>query len=140
MFRVFTLAYSTMTIRVIDLHSLCAIAQWIIAERQAEDGHFLEKGPVIMTSMQVPTAPLIGLFKQNPGLCTVIGGFQAPALFSGRMRKGKSRDPVPSITSLCSGPCCILLQCGGGWVHLEPHLSLILTSSSHASCPSSRWA
>ncbi|KAM5233005.1 complement C3-like isoform 1-T1 [Hipposideros larvatus] len=51
-FRVFTLAYSTMTIRVIDLHSLCAIAQWIIAERQAEDGHFLEKGPVIMTSMQ----------------------------------------------------------------------------------------
>lgn len=57
MFRVFTLAYSTMTIRVLDLHSLCAIARWIIAERQAEDGHFLEKGPVIMTSMQVRLNP-----------------------------------------------------------------------------------
>ncbi|XP_019600514.2 complement C3 isoform X1 [Rhinolophus sinicus] len=51
-FRVFSLAYSIMTVSVIDLPSLCAIARWIITERQAEDGHFLEKGPVIMASMQ----------------------------------------------------------------------------------------
>uniref|UniRef100_A0A671E4U9 Complement C3 n=1 Tax=Rhinolophus ferrumequinum TaxID=59479 RepID=A0A671E4U9_RHIFE len=51
-FRVFSLAYSILTVSVIDLHSLCAIARWIITERQAEDGHFLEKGPVIMASMQ----------------------------------------------------------------------------------------
>uniref|UniRef100_A0A673U5V9 Complement C3 n=1 Tax=Suricata suricatta TaxID=37032 RepID=A0A673U5V9_SURSU len=51
-FRVFALAYSTMMTNVLDLHSLCATASWIITQRQAEDGHFLEKGPVIMTSMQ----------------------------------------------------------------------------------------
>ncbi|XP_016008927.2 complement C3 isoform X1 [Rousettus aegyptiacus] len=51
-FRVFSMAYPTMTISVIDLHSLCAIAKWIITQRQAEDGHFLEEGPVIMASMQ----------------------------------------------------------------------------------------
>ncbi|XP_012496951.1 PREDICTED: complement C3 isoform X2 [Propithecus coquereli] len=51
-FRVFSLAYSTMTISLLDLASVCAIANWIITERQAEDGRFLEKGPVVMTSMQ----------------------------------------------------------------------------------------
>nr|XP_031545441.1 complement C3 isoform X2 [Vicugna pacos] len=51
-FRVFALAYSTMTIRALDLHSLCDIANWIITQRQAKDGHFLEKGPVFMASMQ----------------------------------------------------------------------------------------
>ncbi|XP_036097111.1 complement C3-like [Molossus molossus] len=51
-FRVFSLAYSTMTSSVIDLHSLCDMAKWITTQRQAEDGHFLEKGPIIMASMQ----------------------------------------------------------------------------------------
>ncbi|KAF0878995.1 CO3 protein, partial [Crocuta crocuta] len=51
-FRVFALTYSTMTTSVVDLPSLCATANWIITQRQAEDGHFLEKGPVIMASMQ----------------------------------------------------------------------------------------
>ncbi|KAB1259524.1 Complement C3 [Camelus dromedarius] len=51
-FRVFALAYSTMTIRALDRHSLCDIANWIITQRQAKDGHFLEKGPVFMASMQ----------------------------------------------------------------------------------------
>ncbi|XP_066128810.1 complement C3-like [Saccopteryx bilineata] len=51
-FRVFTLAYSIMTSGVIDLHSLCDIAKWIITQRQAEDGQFLEKGPIVMASMQ----------------------------------------------------------------------------------------
>ncbi|XP_064237958.1 complement C3 isoform X3 [Aotus nancymaae] len=51
-FRVFALAYPTMTTSVLDLPSLCAMANWIINDRQAEDGHFLEKGPVVMTSMQ----------------------------------------------------------------------------------------
>uniref|UniRef100_A0A8C9AIU8 Complement C3 n=1 Tax=Prolemur simus TaxID=1328070 RepID=A0A8C9AIU8_PROSS len=51
-FRVFSLAYSTMTISLLDLASVCAIANWIITQTQAEDGHFLEKGPVVMTSMQ----------------------------------------------------------------------------------------
>lgn len=69
-----------------------------------------------------------------------IRGLQVPALFSGTMRKGKSQDSVPSLTSPCSGSGCILLQCGGDWVHLEPHLSLTLTSSSQASCPFSHWA
>uniref|UniRef100_A0A452VMF1 Complement C3-like n=1 Tax=Ursus maritimus TaxID=29073 RepID=A0A452VMF1_URSMA len=51
-FRVFALAYSIMTTSTLDLQSLCATANWIITERQAEDGHFLENGPVIMASMQ----------------------------------------------------------------------------------------
>ncbi|XP_004399056.1 PREDICTED: complement C3-like [Odobenus rosmarus divergens] len=51
-FRVFALAYSIMTTSTFDLHSLCATANWIIAKRQAEDGHFLENGPVIMALMQ----------------------------------------------------------------------------------------
>ncbi|KAL0612458.1 Complement C3 [Plecturocebus cupreus] len=51
-FRVFALAYPTMTTSVLDLSSLCAMASWITVNRQAEDGHFLEKGPVVMTSMQ----------------------------------------------------------------------------------------
>ncbi|XP_033051278.1 putative protein C3P1 [Trachypithecus francoisi] len=51
-FRVFALAYSTMTTQVLSLSSLCDMANWIITDRQAEDGHFLEEGPVVMTSMQ----------------------------------------------------------------------------------------
>ncbi|XP_011849708.1 PREDICTED: putative protein C3P1 [Mandrillus leucophaeus] len=51
-FRVFALAYSTMTTQVLSLSSLCDMANWIITNRQAEDGHFLEEGPVVMTSMQ----------------------------------------------------------------------------------------
>lgn len=69
MFRVFALAYSIMTTSKLDLQSLCATANWIITERQAEDGHFLENGPVIMASMQVPTVlPPPGLFKPR-ALC-----------------------------------------------------------------------
>lgn len=83
------MAYPTMTISVIDLHSLCAIAKWIITQRQAEDGHFLEEGPVIMASMQVPMAPLLRIYTQKPGFCAMIGE-QTSALFSGRMKKGKS--------------------------------------------------
>nr|XP_054105912.1 putative protein C3P1 [Callithrix jacchus]XP_054105913.1 putative protein C3P1 [Callithrix jacchus] len=51
-FRVFALAYPMMTTSVLDLPSLCAMANWLMINRQAEDGHFLEKGPVVMTSMQ----------------------------------------------------------------------------------------
>ncbi|XP_024412554.2 complement C3-like isoform X1 [Desmodus rotundus] len=51
-FRVYVLAYSITTTSVIDLQSLCGIAKWVISQRQAEDGHFLEEGPVIMASMQ----------------------------------------------------------------------------------------
>ncbi|XP_073743769.1 putative protein C3P1 [Callorhinus ursinus] len=51
-FPVFALAYSIMTTSTFDLHSLCATANWIITKRQAEDGHFLENGPVIMASMR----------------------------------------------------------------------------------------
>ncbi|XP_005859252.1 PREDICTED: complement C3 isoform X2 [Myotis brandtii] len=51
-FRVYALAYSTMTLHMIDLRSLCDIAKWIITQRQGEDGRFLEEGPIIMASMQ----------------------------------------------------------------------------------------
>nr|KAF6349208.1 hypothetical protein mMyoMyo1_011763 [Myotis myotis] len=51
-FRVYALAYSTMTLHMIDQRSLCDIAKWIITQRQAEDGQFLEEGPIIMASMQ----------------------------------------------------------------------------------------
>ncbi|XP_021568079.1 complement C3-like [Carlito syrichta] len=51
-FRVFALAYPTMTASVLDLPTICALADWVITQRQAEDGHFLEEGPVVMTSMQ----------------------------------------------------------------------------------------
>ena len=54
-FRVFALAYPIMATSVLDLHSLCTTANWIITQRQAEDGHFLEEGAVIMAWMQVPT-------------------------------------------------------------------------------------
>ncbi|KAF3829462.1 hypothetical protein GH733_003726 [Mirounga leonina] len=75
-FRVFALAYSIMTTGMFDLHSLCAPANWVITKRQAEDGHFLENGPVIMAYMQVPTAlPPPGLFKSR-ALCTDRGGYR----------------------------------------------------------------
>lgn len=78
MFRVYALAYSTMGLRVIDQHSLCDIAKWIITQRQAKDGQFLEEGPIIMASMQVPAPPpLSELVKQNSGLCLAMGEFQA---------------------------------------------------------------
>ncbi|KAK2494605.1 hypothetical protein MC885_020162 [Smutsia gigantea] len=51
-FRVFTLAYPIMTNGALDLPSLCATANWIVTQRQAQDGHFLEGGPVVMASMQ----------------------------------------------------------------------------------------
>ncbi|KAI5936049.1 Complement C3 [Manis javanica] len=51
-FRVFTLAYRIMTNGALDLPSLCAAASWIVTHRQAQDGHFLEGGPVVMASMQ----------------------------------------------------------------------------------------
>ncbi|KAM6216767.1 complement C3-like [Rhynchocyon petersi] len=51
-FRVYTMSYTTLTTSGLDLSSLCAIADWIITQRQATDGHFLERGPVIMKSMQ----------------------------------------------------------------------------------------
>nr|XP_020021368.1 complement C3-like [Castor canadensis] len=51
-FRIFKLAYPIMTVKVLDLPSLCAMAEWIISQRQAEDGSFLERGPVVMASMQ----------------------------------------------------------------------------------------
>ncbi|XP_037363818.1 complement C3-like [Talpa occidentalis] len=51
-FRVFSLAYHTTTVTVVDRHSLCDLATWIITQRQAEDGHFLDEGPPIMSSMQ----------------------------------------------------------------------------------------
>lgn len=67
-----------MTLRVIDQHSLRGIAKWIITQRQAEDRQFLEEGPIIMASRQVPKPPpLSQLFKQNPGLCRVMGQSQA---------------------------------------------------------------
>jgi hypothetical protein len=67
-FRIFKLAYPIMTVKVLDLPSLCAMAEWIISQRQAEDGSFLERGPVVMASMQVPAVPLPGPVKQNLGL------------------------------------------------------------------------
>uniref|UniRef100_A0A8D2JPN4 Complement C3 n=1 Tax=Sciurus vulgaris TaxID=55149 RepID=A0A8D2JPN4_SCIVU len=51
-FRIFALAYPMMSVKVLSLSSLCDMANWIITQRQAEDGHFLEKGPVLMESMQ----------------------------------------------------------------------------------------
>ncbi|XP_049731405.1 complement C3-like [Elephas maximus indicus] len=57
-FRIFALAYPTVTTSMLQLDSLCAIAHWIITQRQAEDGHFLEKGPVIMKSMQSLTGSI----------------------------------------------------------------------------------
>ncbi|KAG8523186.1 Complement C3 [Galemys pyrenaicus] len=51
-FRIFSLAYHTATVTVVNQHSLCAMASWLITQRQAEDGHFLDEGPPIMSSMQ----------------------------------------------------------------------------------------
>ncbi|XP_071455894.1 complement C3-like [Marmota flaviventris] len=39
-------------VKVLSLSSLCDIVRWIITQGQAEDGHFLEKGPVVMAPMQ----------------------------------------------------------------------------------------
>ncbi|XP_016045038.1 complement C3 [Erinaceus europaeus] len=51
-FRVFSLAYQTAAINTLEPRDLCALANWLITQRQADDGHFLEKGPVVMASMQ----------------------------------------------------------------------------------------
>uniref|UniRef100_A0A8C3YFJ7 Complement C3 n=1 Tax=Catagonus wagneri TaxID=51154 RepID=A0A8C3YFJ7_9CETA len=51
-FRVFALAYPVMTVSALHLPSLCDIANWLITQRQARDGSFLEEGPVVMASMQ----------------------------------------------------------------------------------------
>ncbi|XP_017735540.1 PREDICTED: putative protein C3P1 [Rhinopithecus bieti] len=67
-FRVFALAYSTMTTQVLSLSSLCDMANWIITDRQAEDGHFLEEGPVVMTSMQ--TKPTGRWMNRTSAPCT----------------------------------------------------------------------
>lgn len=65
-FRVFALAHSTVTTQVLSLSSLCDMANWIITNRQAEDGHFLEEGPVVMTSMQVITPLPAWAIQTNP--------------------------------------------------------------------------
>ncbi|TEA33245.1 hypothetical protein DBR06_SOUSAS8010101, partial [Sousa chinensis] len=51
-FRVFALAYPTMTMGAFNPESLCTIANWIITQRQAKDGSFLEESPVVMGSMK----------------------------------------------------------------------------------------
>lgn len=62
-FRVYALAYPTMTISVLSLDSVCNIANWIITHRQRTRGNFVEESPVVMWSMQVPTIPLAEPFK-----------------------------------------------------------------------------
>lgn len=91
-FRVFSLAYSIMTVSVIDLPSLCAIARWIITERQAEDGHFLEKGPVIMASMQVPQPPWLGCSNKTQG-SVQYQGISGPCPVLGENEKRKEPGP-----------------------------------------------
>ncbi|XP_070230821.1 complement C3 [Bos mutus] len=51
-FRVYALAYPTMTISVLSLDSVCNIANWIITHRQRTRGNFVEESPVVMWSMQ----------------------------------------------------------------------------------------
>ncbi|XP_052500205.1 complement C3-like [Budorcas taxicolor] len=51
-FRVYALAYRTMTIRALSLDSVCNIANWIITHRQQTRGNFMEESPVVMWSMQ----------------------------------------------------------------------------------------
>ncbi|XP_068393147.1 venom factor-like [Eschrichtius robustus] len=51
-FRVFALAYPTMTIGALNPESLCTIANWMITQRQAKDGSFVEESPVVMGSMK----------------------------------------------------------------------------------------
>nr|XP_030736254.1 complement C3-like [Globicephala melas] len=51
-FRVFALAYPTMTMGAFNPESLCTIANWIVTQRQAKDGSFLEESPVVMGSMK----------------------------------------------------------------------------------------
>ncbi|KAI4583850.1 hypothetical protein MJG53_007129 [Ovis ammon polii x Ovis aries] len=51
-FRVYALAYRTMTIRALSLDSVCNIANWIITHRQRTRGNFVEESPVVMWSMQ----------------------------------------------------------------------------------------
>ncbi|XP_061008141.1 complement C3-like [Dama dama] len=51
-FRVYALAYPTMTIRALSLDSICNIANWIITHRQGMHGNFVEESPVVMWSMQ----------------------------------------------------------------------------------------
>ncbi|XP_007951815.1 complement C3-like [Orycteropus afer afer] len=48
-FRIFALASK---ISVLNPNSLCDVAHWIITQRQMKDGHFIEKGPVVVKSMQ----------------------------------------------------------------------------------------
>ena len=147
MFRVFALAYPIMTTSVLDLHSLCTTANWIITQRQAEDGHFLEEGAVIMAWMQVPTPtpprtppPPAWPVQIKPRLCALIGESQAPDLFTGKKRTGKSQGLAPSTTCPCSGPPCTLLLCHRSWAHLGPQLSLTPTSSRLQSWLSFLWA
>uniref|UniRef100_A0A4W2GZL0 Complement C3-like n=1 Tax=Bos indicus x Bos taurus TaxID=30522 RepID=A0A4W2GZL0_BOBOX len=51
-FRVYALAYPTMTISALSLDSVCNIANWIITHRQRTHGNFVEESPVVMWSMQ----------------------------------------------------------------------------------------
>lgn len=100
MFRVFTLAYRIMTNGALDLPSLCAAASWIVTQRQAQDGHFLEGGPVVMASMQVPTALLPGLCKQNQPR---IGGFRTSRVHRQNENRKGLRLGIPFP---CSGTPC----------------------------------
>lgn len=65
MFRIFAMAHPIMVTKVLELPALCAIAQWLISRRQAEDGHFVELGPVIMGSMQVTAALGLWVFPRG---------------------------------------------------------------------------
>uniref|UniRef100_A0A8C6CUC8 Complement C3 n=1 Tax=Moschus moschiferus TaxID=68415 RepID=A0A8C6CUC8_MOSMO len=51
-FRVYALAYPTMTISALNLDSVCNIINWIITHRQGTHGNFVEESPVVMWSMQ----------------------------------------------------------------------------------------
>ncbi|KAM9094994.1 venom factor-like [Sarcophilus harrisii] len=51
-FRVFAMAFKSMTKSKIELDILCSSAKWLITQRQEEDGSFQEKAPVIVKSMQ----------------------------------------------------------------------------------------
>ncbi|XP_004688804.1 PREDICTED: A.superbus venom factor 2-like [Condylura cristata] len=50
--RIFFLAYQNIAVTAVNLDSLCAMASWIITQRQAGNGHFLDVGLPIMSSMQ----------------------------------------------------------------------------------------
>ncbi|XP_043822964.1 venom factor-like isoform X2 [Dromiciops gliroides] len=51
-FRIFALAFNSMTKGGMDSDVLCSSAKWLITQRQDEDGSFQEKAPVIVKSMQ----------------------------------------------------------------------------------------